>query len=83
MAKEFVYNKVCDLGELGDTSVEIGHYIVDGKQMADKVYLVAGYKKKDGTENHGSMQFVRLTRQKTLQSFLNTQEVHDERLKCN
>lgn len=50
MAKEFVYSKVCDLGELGDTSVEIGHYIVDGKQMADKVYLVARYKKKDGTE---------------------------------
>lgn len=50
MAKEFVYSKVCDLGELGDASVEIGHYIVDGKQMADKVYLVAGYKKKDGTE---------------------------------
>ena len=50
MAKEFVYSKVCDLGELGDQSVEIGHYTVDGKQMADKVYLVAGYKKKDGTE---------------------------------
>ena len=50
MAKEFVYNKVCDLGKLGDQSVEIGHYIVDGKQMADKVYLVTGYKKKDGTE---------------------------------
>lgn len=50
MAKEFVYNKVCEIGKLGDQSVEIGNYTVDGKQMADKVYLVARYKKKDGTE---------------------------------
>lgn len=50
MAKEFVYNKVTEIVELGDASVEIGHYTVDGKQMADKVYLVARYKKKDGTE---------------------------------
>lgn len=50
MAKEFVYNKVTEIGKLGDQSVEIGHYTVDGKQMADKVYLVARYKKKDGTE---------------------------------
>ena len=50
MAKEFVYSKVKEIGRLGDQSVEIGHYTVDGKQMADKVYLVAGYKKKDGTE---------------------------------
>lgn len=50
MAKEFVYNKVAEIGKLGDQSVEIGHYTVDGKQMADKVYLVASYKKKDGTE---------------------------------
>lgn len=50
MAKEFVYSKVKEIGRLGDQFVEIGHYTVDGKQMADKVYLVAGYKKKDGTE---------------------------------
>ena len=50
MAKEFVYSKTKEIGKLGDASVEIGHYTVDGKQMADKVYLVAGYKKKDGTE---------------------------------
>ena len=50
MAKEFVYSKVKEIGRLGDQSVEIGHYTVDGKQMADKVYLVTGYKKKDGTE---------------------------------
>ena len=50
MAKEFVYSKVKEIGKLGDQSVEIGHYTVDGKQMVDKVYLVAGYKKKDGTE---------------------------------
>lgn len=48
MAKEFVYNKVCDLGKLGDQSVEIGHYTVDGKQMDDKVYIVTSFTKKDG-----------------------------------
>lgn len=31
MAKEFVYTKVQDLGKIGDKTVEIGHYIVDGK----------------------------------------------------
>lgn len=49
MAKEFVYNKVCDLGKLGDQSVEIGHYTVDGKQMSDKVYIVTSFTKKDGS----------------------------------
>ena len=50
MAKEFVYNKVCEIGKLGDQSVEIGHYTVDGKQMADKVYLVSHFTRKNGNE---------------------------------
>lgn len=50
MAKEFVYSKVKEIGKLGNQSVEIGYYTVDGKRMTDKVYLVAGYKKKYGTE---------------------------------
>lgn len=50
MAKEFVYNKVTEIGELGDASVEIGHYIVDGKQMADKVYLVSHFTRKNGND---------------------------------
>lgn len=39
MAKEFIYTKVQDLGKIGDKTVEIGHYIVDGKVMPDKVYM--------------------------------------------
>ena len=48
MSKEFVYSKVKEIGRLGDQSVEIGHYTVDGKQMADKVYIVTSFTKKDG-----------------------------------
>lgn len=40
MAKEFIYTKVHDLGKIGDKTVEIGHYTVDGKVMPDKVYMV-------------------------------------------
>ena len=50
MTKEFVYNKTKEIGKLGDQSVEIGHYIVDGKQMADKVYLVSHFTRKNGNE---------------------------------
>ena len=48
--REFVYNRTKEIGKVGNATVELGHYTVDGKQMADKVYLVTGYKKKDGTE---------------------------------
>lgn len=48
--REFVYNKVKEIGKLGNATVEIGHYTVDGKEMADKVYMVTSYTKKDGTE---------------------------------
>ena len=48
MAKEFIYTKTKEIGKLGETSVEIGHYTVDGKQMADKVYIVTSFTKKDG-----------------------------------
>lgn len=48
--REFIYNKVKEIGKLGNATVEIGHYTVDGKEMADKVYLITSYTKKDGTE---------------------------------
>lgn len=48
--REFVYNKVKEIGKLGNATVEIGHYTVDGIEMADKVYMVTSYTKKDGTE---------------------------------
>lgn len=51
MAKEFIYTKVQDLGKIGDKTVEIGHYIVDGKVMPDKVYMVNHFIRKNGTED--------------------------------
>jgi hypothetical protein len=51
MAKEFVYTKVQDLGKIGDKTVEIGHYIVDGKVMPDKVYMVNHFTRKNGSKD--------------------------------
>lgn len=52
MAKEFIYNKVKEIGKLKEnTTVEIGHYTVDGKEMPDKVYLVSHFTRKNGSEN--------------------------------
>lgn len=51
MAKEFIYTKVQDLGKIGDKTVEIGHYIVDGKVMPDKIYMVNHFTRKNGSED--------------------------------
>lgn len=51
MAKEFIYTKVQDLGKIGDKIVEIGHYIVDGKVMPDKVYMVNHFTRKNGSKD--------------------------------
>ena len=52
MAKEFIYKKTKELGKLGDkTTVEIGHYTVDGKEMPDKVYLVNHFTRKNGSKD--------------------------------
>ena len=52
MAKEFIYNKTKEIGKLEEnTTVEIGHYKVDGKDMPDKVYLVSHFIRKNGTED--------------------------------
>lgn len=48
MAKKFIYTKVQDLGKIGDKTVEIGHYIVDGQVTTDKVYLVTNFTRKNG-----------------------------------
>lgn len=48
MAKEFIYTKVQDLGKIGDKTIEIGHYTVDGKVMPDKVYMVTNFTRKNG-----------------------------------
>ncbi len=51
MAKEFVYEKVQDLGKIGESNVEIGHYIVDGKVMPNKVYMVNYFTRKNGNKD--------------------------------
>ena len=52
MAKEFIYSKTKEIGKLEDsTTVEIGHYKVDGKDMPDKVYLVSHFTRRNGMED--------------------------------
>lgn len=52
MAKEFVYKKTKELGKLSEsTTVEVGHYKVNGKEMPDKIYLVNHFKRKNGSED--------------------------------
>lgn len=46
--KEFIYNTKKQLDTLGKSSVEIGYYTVDGDKMADKVYLVNRFTRKNG-----------------------------------
>ena len=46
--KEFVYNTKKPLDTLGKSTVEIGYYTVDGEKMADKVYLVNRFTRKNG-----------------------------------
>lgn len=52
MAKEFIYKAKKELGKLSDTTtVEVGHYTVDGNQMPDKVYMVSHFTRKNGSED--------------------------------
>lgn len=52
MAKEFIYSKTKEIGKIEEnTTVEIGHYKVDGKDMPDKVYLVKHFTRKNGSED--------------------------------
>lgn len=46
--KEFIYKTKKQLDTLGKSSVEIGYYTVDGEKMADKVYLVNRFTRKNG-----------------------------------
>ena len=46
--KEFIYNTKKPLDTLGKSTVEIGYYTVDGEKMADKVYLVNRFIRKNG-----------------------------------
>lgn len=72
MAKEFIYNKTREVGTtFGDsTTVEIGHYKVDGKDMPDKVYLVKHFVRKNGTEDSKAMAICKVEDAKQLGELL-------------
>lgn len=73
MAKEFIYTKTKELGKLSDTTtVEVGHYIVDGKEMPDKVYLVNHFTRKNGSEDSKATAICKLVEAKTLGKILQT-----------
>lgn len=70
MAKQFVYTKSKELGKLGDTTVEIGRYTVDGKEMPDKVYLVNHFTRKNGSEDSKATAICKLEEAKQLGELL-------------
>lgn len=73
MAKQFVYTKTKELGKIGDTTtVEVGHYTVDGNEMPDKVYLVNHFTRKNGSEDSKATAICKLVEAKTLGKILQT-----------
>lgn len=71
MAKQFVYKKTKGLGKLDDkTTVEIGHYTVDGKEMPDKVYFVNHFTRKNGSEDSKATAICKLEEAKQLGEIL-------------
>ena len=73
MAKEFKYTKSKELGKLSDTTtVEVGHYTVDGNEMPDKVYLVSHFTRKNGSEDSKATAICKLEEAKALGKILQT-----------
>lgn len=70
MAKEFIYAKSKELGKLGDATVEIGHYTVDGKETPDKVYLVNHFTRKNGSEDSKATAICKISEAKQLGELL-------------
>lgn len=70
MAKEFNYTNTKELGKLGDATVEVGHYTVDGKEMPDKIYLVNHFKRKNGSEDSKANAICKLEEAKQLGEIL-------------
>lgn len=71
MAKQFIYTKSKGLGKLDDkTTVEVGHYAVDGKEMPDKVYLVNHFTRKNGSEDSKATAICKLEEAKQLGEIL-------------
>lgn len=53
-AKEFKYVKTKELGIIGKANeahktIEMGHFVVDGKVNTDKIYIVDHFFKRDGS----------------------------------
>ena len=72
MAKEFVYTKSKELGKLGDATVEVGHYTVDGKEMPDKIYLVNHFTRKNGSKDSKATAICKIEEAKRLGEILAT-----------
>lgn len=73
MAKEFNYTKTKELGKLDDkTTVEVGHYTVDGKEMPDKIYLVNHFTRKNGSEDSKATAICKPEEAKQLGEILST-----------
>ena len=71
MAKEFTYHMSKELGNLNDaTTVEIGHYTVNGKEMPDKVYLVNHFTRKNGSKDSKATAICKLEEAKQLGELL-------------
>lgn len=70
MAKEFNYTKTKELGKLGESTVEVGHYTVDGKEMPDKIYLVNHFTRKNGWEDSKATTICKLEEAKQLGELL-------------
>ncbi len=71
MAREFIYKKTKGLGKLDDkTTVEVGHYKVDGKEMPDKIYLVNHFTRKNGSEDSKATVICKLEEAKQLGELL-------------
>ena len=71
MVKEFNYTKTKELGKLSEsTTVEVGHYTVDGKEMPDKIYLVSHFTRKNGSEDSKATAICKLEEAKQLGKLL-------------
>lgn len=71
MAKQFIYTKSKELGKLSEsTTVEVGHYKVDGKEMPDKIYLVNHFTRKNGSEDSKATAICKLEEAKQLGEIL-------------
>lgn len=71
MAKQFIYKKTKELGKLSEvTTVEVGHYTVDGKEIPEKIYLVNHFTRKNGSEDSKATAICKIEEAKQLGEIL-------------